>query len=81
MRLVVMMVPGAPDPMMPQFVNGTTRVGNNLATVIDERDITEGIKWAQSLIGDRKAEEYALGATSLEDVYIRLTGQTSGNTH
>lgn len=81
MRLVVMMVPGAPDPMMPQFVNGTTRVGNNLATVIDERDITEGIKWAQSLIGDGKAEEYALGATSLEDVYIRLTGQTSGNTH
>jgi ABC-2 type transport system ATP-binding protein len=78
MRLLVMMVPGASDPLMPNFVNGTTRVGNHVATVIDERDIGDGIKWAQSLIGDGKAEEYALGATSLEDVYIRLTGQASG---
>jgi ABC-2 type transport system ATP-binding protein len=81
MRLLVMMVPGKPDPIMPAFVNGTTRVGNNLATVIDERDITAGIQWAQGLIGGGQAEEYALGATSLEDVYIRMTGQTSVNTH
>jgi hypothetical protein len=27
------------------------------------------------------AEEYALGATTLEDVYIRLTGQVSANGH
>jgi ABC-2 type transport system ATP-binding protein len=80
MRLLVMMVPGTPDPAMPHFLNGTTRVGNHLATVIDEHDIADGIKWAQDLIGDGRAEEYALGATSLEDVYIRLTGQTSGNT-
>jgi ABC-2 type transport system ATP-binding protein len=80
MRLLVMMVPGTPDPAMPHFLNGTTRVGNHLATVIDEHDIADGIKWAQDLIGNGRAEEYALGATSLEDVYIRLTGQTSGNT-
>ncbi len=79
MRLLVMMVPGAPNPEEPNFVGNTTRVGHNLATVIDERDVRQGIEWARALISQGLAEEYALGATSLEDVYIRLTGQASGD--
>jgi ABC-2 type transport system ATP-binding protein len=77
MRMLVMLVPGIPDPVEPGFVVSSTRVSHNLATVIDERDVSEAISWAQGLIASGQAEEYALGATSLEDVYIRLTGEVS----
>ena len=46
-------------------------------TVIDEEAASDGIGWAQHLMAQGVAEEYALGATTLEDIYIRLTGHTS----
>jgi ABC-2 type transport system ATP-binding protein len=81
MRMLIMLVPGAPDPVQPGFVVSSTRVGHNLATVIAEHDVGKAIEWAQGLIASSQAEEYALGATSLEDVYIRLTGEVSGIGH
>jgi len=77
MRMLVMLTPGADDPVEPHFVMSSTRVGHNLATLIAEQDAAEAIAWAQGLIAIDQAEEYALGATSLEDVYIRLTGEVS----
>lgn len=77
MRLLIMLTPRAPDPVEPGFVVSSTRVGHNLATVIAEHDVSKAIQWAQDLIASNEAEEYALGATSLEDVYIRLTGEVS----
>jgi ABC-2 type transport system ATP-binding protein len=77
MRLLVMMTPGSSDVELPDFVESSTRVGNHLATVIAETDVGAGIAWAQDLIGADLAEEYAVGATSLEDAYIRLTGHES----
>lgn len=79
MRLLLMLVPGAPDPPLPELVQSVTRVGNHLATVIAEADVRNGIEWAQGLVGNGAVEEYALGATSLEDAYIRLTGHISGD--
>jgi ABC-2 type transport system ATP-binding protein len=77
MRLQVMLVPGTETPELPPFVLDHARVSHNLLTVIGEADAGHAIKWAQGLIGAGVAEEYALGATSLEDVYIRLTGVRS----
>jgi ABC-2 type transport system ATP-binding protein len=79
LRLQLMMVPGHPTPELPDFVQHNTRVGNNVMNVISEADATVGIGWAQELMARGVAEEYALGATTLEDVYIRLTGHTSSN--
>ena len=42
--------------------------------VIEERDAARAIGWAQDLVDAGTAEEYALGATTLEDVYIKLAG-------
>ncbi|MFZ0014029.1 MAG: ABC transporter ATP-binding protein [Acidimicrobiia bacterium] len=81
MRMLVMLVPGMPDPVEPGFVMASTRVGHNLATVIAEDDVGKAIEWAHGLIVSGIAEEYALGATSLEDVYIRLTGEVSAIGH
>ncbi len=77
LRLQVMMTPGESTPELPSFVADETRVGNNLVSVIDEARASDGIHWAQSLMADGRAEEYALGATTLEDVYVRMTGHAS----
>ena len=79
LRLQLMMAPGLPTPDVPAFVENHTRVGNNVMNIISEADASMGIHWAQDLMADGIAEEYALAATTLEDVYIRLTGHTSAN--
>lgn len=78
LRLQLMMTPGQATPDVPDFVRSVTRVGHTVATVIGESDASDGIRWAQSLLSEGLAEEYALGATSLEDVYVRMTGHVSG---
>jgi ABC-2 type transport system ATP-binding protein len=79
LRLQVMLRPEAATPPLPSWVRQPVRVGHNLITVIDEADAASGIAWAAHLISRDVAEEYALGATTLEDVYIRLTGHTSAD--
>ncbi len=79
LRLQLMLVPGAETPAMPPFVSSHTRVGHNLVTTIGQEDASHAIGWAQEQIGIGVAEEYALGATTLEDVYIRLTGHVSSD--
>jgi ABC-2 type transport system ATP-binding protein len=74
LRLQVMLTPRVETPGLPAFVQHHTRVGHNLMTVVAEEEAVHAIGWAQELIGLGLAEEYALGATTLEDVYIRLTG-------
>jgi ABC-2 type transport system ATP-binding protein len=79
LRLQLMLTPGGATPMTPGFVVSHTRVSHQLMTVIEERDAAAGIHWAQQLVTDGVAEEYALGATTLEDVYIRMTGDLGGD--
>jgi ABC-2 type transport system ATP-binding protein len=81
LRLQVMLVPGAETPQLPGWVRHHTRVGHNLIAGIGQADAAAGIGWAEELIGRGVAEEYALGATTLEDVYIRLTGHVSADGH
>jgi len=77
LRLQVMLSPGAVTPELPSLAREHSRVGNLLTSVIDEDRAGDGIAWARSLMGQGIAEEYALGAITLEDAYIRLTGHVS----
>ncbi len=79
MRVQLMMAPGRATPEMPAFVHGHIRVGNNVVATIDESDAAHAIGWARQIVADDEAEEYALAATTLEDVYIRLTGHRSAD--
>jgi len=79
LRLQVMLAPGRETPSMPPWAGPALRVGHNLVTRIAEADASEGIAWAAALIDRGVAEEYALGATSLEDAYIRLTSHLSSD--
>ena len=79
LRLQVMLAPGTETPDTPALVLQQTRVGNNLMTVIPEDRAGDGIAWARSLVEQDRAEEYALAATTLEDVYIRLVKRANGD--
>ncbi len=79
LRLQVMLTPGVGTPPSPAWLHSAVRVGNSLVTGLDEGDAGQGIAWAQGLVDDGAAEEYALGASTLEDAYIRLTGHVSGD--
>ena len=70
LRLQLMLAPGSNDPELPAFVRRSTRVGHNLIAVVDEAEASHAMGWAQELVGTGVAEEYALGATSLEDAYL-----------
>ncbi len=74
LRLQVMLVPRTETPALPPFIADHTRIRNNLIAVVPETEAAAGIGWAQRLMAEGVAEEYALGATTLEDIYIRLTG-------
>lgn len=77
MRLTLMLAPGAETPPAPGFIDIGSRVGNIAVGAIDEDRAADGIGWARHLMGEGLVEEYNLGATTLEDAYIRLTGETS----
>ena len=77
LRLQVMLVPGSDTPATPPWLSSAVRVGNSLVTALDEGCAGQGIAWAQGLVDAGTAEEYALGASTLEDAYIRLTGHVS----
>jgi ABC-2 type transport system ATP-binding protein len=79
LRLQVALAPGITTPALPPWAGPATRVGHNLVTTIAEKDASAGIAWAASLVDAGVAEEYALGATTLEDAYIRLTSHMSGD--
>lgn len=76
LRLQVMLVPGEDAPSIPAPLRTEARVGNTLITLVPEPDVAASLAWARGLMASGIAEEYALGATSLEDVYVRLTSAT-----
>jgi ABC-2 type transport system ATP-binding protein len=75
LRLQLSLVPGTANPALPPWAQLVARVGNNLVTRLAEPAATQGIAWASSLVDGGVAEEYALGATTLEDAYVRLISQ------
>jgi len=79
LRLQVMLAPGSPTPEAPAWYRAPVRVGNNLVGTVAEEEAGIGIEWAQGLVDDGTAEEYALAASTLEDAYVRLTGHTSAD--
>jgi ABC-2 type transport system ATP-binding protein len=79
LRLQLMLAPTSATPPMPDWASAAVRVGHNVVTTIDESDAPAGIAWAASLIDAGVAEEYALGAMTLEDAYIRLTANMSSD--
>jgi len=80
LRLQLKLTPRSRTPDLPDFVQDHTRVRNTLIAVVAEAEAARGIGWAQETMRSGVAEEYSLGGTTLEDVYIRLTGDLGAST-
>jgi len=73
-RLVVSLEPEVDAPSVPTFGDQQSVTGRRLAVLLRETDAVHALHWARSLVEDGVAEEYELGATTLEDSYARLVG-------
>jgi ABC-2 type transport system ATP-binding protein len=79
LRLQVMLRPDEPEPPRPAFLAQVVRTGNTLIAAIPAAAAADAIAWAQDLVDAGPAEEFALGASTLEDAYIRLTGHAAAD--
>ncbi len=70
-----MLEPGAVPPPAPEFARTQTTVGRRYLLTIDESDAMRAIDWVRGLIEAGVAEEYELGAATLEDTYVRIIGR------
>jgi ABC-2 type transport system ATP-binding protein len=72
MRLELTLEPGAARPETPPFFTKPVTTGRRIVGNIAKENIPGAIEWAQSLKGSGAIEEFSLGPTTLEDIYIRL---------
>lgn len=74
LRLEVTVEPRAELPAFPAYVSPPVRVGRRAFTTLDESDAPHALEWVRGLTSNGTVQEFELGATSLEDTYVRLVG-------
>jgi ABC-2 type transport system ATP-binding protein len=75
LRFTIALDPLAEAPPPPPFALSNARVGRRMLFTIDEGDAVPAMEWARAMIDGGVAEEYQLGATTLEDTYVRMVGR------
>jgi ABC-2 type transport system ATP-binding protein len=75
LRLELLFEPGMTLPSLPLFLTHTVNGGRRLIGRVNPEDVTQATLWANRMKADQLIEEYSLGPTSLEDVYIRKIGR------
>jgi ABC-2 type transport system ATP-binding protein len=78
LHLEVVLEPGVETPLAPSFFERPTRAGRRLIGEISDADVAEAVAWATQLRGNGVAEEFSLGPSTLEDVYVRHVGDANG---
>ncbi len=74
LRLEVTVEPRAELPAFPPYLADPIRVGRRAFSTLLEEDAARALDWVRDLTADGTFEEFELGATSLEDTYVRLVG-------
>lgn len=79
LRLELTMEPGTEPPALPEYVTEPVRVGRRVFTTIAEHDAPAALAWVREMTASGAVQEFDLGATSLEDAYVRLVGSGALN--
>lgn len=74
LRLEVTVEPRAELPPFPPYLAEPIRVGRRAFSTLLETDAVQALEWVRDLTGDGAIQEFEIGATSLEDTYVRLVG-------
>ena len=72
MRMEITFNPEADFPVVPNYFMRTITNGNRIVSLINEDSVANVMVWAHQLKARDIIEEYAIGPTTLEDVYVRL---------
>jgi len=72
MRLELILEPGASEPPLPGYLLQPVMVNRRIIARVNPAEITTAIGWARDLKESDTIEEFSLGPTTLEDIYIRL---------
>lgn len=75
LRLELLREPGSTLPTLPAFLSSTVNGGRRLVGRVQAGDITQATLWANQMKADKIVEEFSLGPSTLEDVYIRKIGR------
>jgi ABC-2 type transport system ATP-binding protein len=73
-RLEVLAEPGV-QLAAPPFAHDVVLGGRRMLATIDEADLETAIAWARAEKSNGHVEEFSVGPTTLEDVYVRLVEQ------
>jgi ABC-2 type transport system ATP-binding protein len=79
MRLELILEPNAATPPLPDYLRQPMVVNRRILGHVQPADIPACIEWAQRLERSDAIEEFSLGPTTLEDVYIRLVKNPEEN--
>lgn len=75
LRLELLLEPGIKLPQPPVFLSHTVNGGRRLIGRVSAQDVTQAALWANQLKAGQLIEEYSIGPTTLEDMYIRKIGR------
>ena len=72
MRMEITVEPGVDVPVIPEYLSKTINNGNRMISLVSEEDVRNAMEWAHRLKTRDIIEEFSIGPTTLEDVYVRL---------
>jgi len=72
MRMELTFNPETDIPVVPNYFMRTIANGNRIVSLINENYVGNAMEWAHQLKVRDIIEEYSIGPTTLEDVYVRL---------
>jgi ABC-2 type transport system ATP-binding protein len=75
MRLELTLEPGMEPPEAPDFMPHTVYSNRRFIARVEEGNVARAIEWARGLREKGVVEEFAVGPTTLEDVYLRMIGR------
>jgi len=74
-RLELLLEPGAAPAAVPDFIRRPVVSGRRLLADVDDSHVEAAIAWARGERQHGRVEEFSVGPSTLEDVYVRLIDQ------
>ena len=74
MRLELILEPRVEAPVPPEFLLYNFITGRRLVARVAEGNVAPAMEWARALKEKGIVEEFSIGPTTLEDVYVRMVG-------
>ena len=75
LRLELLLEPGAKISSLPAFLTHPVNGGRRLIGRVSADEVSQAALWANQMKDNQLIEEYSLGPSTMEDVYIRKIGR------